>query len=192
MANRKKKKFEAIALVLSSEEAMLGALNRYIELSLKLARKKAKLDAEIARLNTEFDNEHQESREEIASLESGIQLYAVNYRADLFPDGKKKSREFPNATIGFRDTPPSVGKVITRDTWEAVALRLDSLKWGEEYVVWTAAPDKEALLRDRADLTIGQLSEAGIKFESSETFYIAPSSDAVERSQIDVEEVKAA
>jgi phage host-nuclease inhibitor protein Gam len=185
----KKKKITAAAIVLTSEETMIGTLNRYIEIKLRLAKKQTKLDEEIAALNTAFDKDHQEERNELAVLESSVQLFAVNYRADLFTEDKK-SKDYANATIGFRTTPASVGKLISKDTFEAIAMRLEDTEWGEQYVVRTVAPDKEALLRDRANLTPAQLQQAGIKFEQSENFYIDPTSDAIERSKIDVETIR--
>jgi phage host-nuclease inhibitor protein Gam len=185
----KKRKFAAAAIVLTSEDAMVGTLNRYIELSLKLARRKAKLDERIAALKTDFDSDNQGDREELAVLESSVQLFAVNHRGELFPE-EKKSRDYANATIGFRNNPPSVGKLIPKDTFGAIALRLDAQPWGEPYAVWTCEPNKEALLRDRANLTPEQLAVAGIRFEQEEVFYIDPSSDAVARSKASVEVIK--
>lgn len=170
---------------------MLGTLNRYVELKLQLAGKQAAHETQVAQLNSDFDASVQESREELAMLESSVQLYAVNHRGNLFP-GETKSREFANARIGFRTNPPSVGKRISRDTFEAIALRLDELPWGDPYLETKLVLKKDALLRDRADLTEEQLKQAGIRFEQDELFYIEPTSDAIERSKARVEDVKAA
>src|SRR4051812_48867994 len=126
---KRRNKITAAALVLTSEDAMLGTLNRYVELKLELAGKQAEHEARIAQLNSEHDARLQESRHELAMLESSVQLYAVNHRDTLFP-GEAKSRDFANARIGFRTTPPSVGKRVSKDTFEAIALRLDDLSWG--------------------------------------------------------------
>lgn len=167
---------------------MLGTLNRYIELKLDLAAKQTAHDAAVAQLNSDFDESVQNARQELAMLESSVQLYAVNHRESLFP-GENKSREFANARVGFRTTPPAVGKRVSKDTFEAIALRLEELKWGEPYVDTKVTLKKDALLRDRAQLTDEQLKEAGIRFEQDEVFYIEPTSEAVERSRRSVEEI---
>ena len=74
-------------------------------------------------------------------LESSVQLFCVNHREALFNE-EKKSKEFANATIGFRLNPTSVGKRITKDTFEAIALRMDETKWGEQYVDWKPSLNK--------------------------------------------------
>lgn len=190
MARKKGKRPHGMTLVLSSEEAMVAALNRYIETRLKIAAKVAAHEERIARVRTEFDAAIQDEREELALLEASVQLYAVNHRIDLFGEGDKKSKDFANARIGFRDNPPSVGKRVAKDTYDAIALRLDELPWGAPYVSWKVAPNKEALLRDRASLTEEQLKAAGIRFEQDEHFFIDPTSDAIERAKASTEAIE--
>jgi phage host-nuclease inhibitor protein Gam len=187
----RKRKITAVALVLTSEDAMIGTLNRYVELKLELAGATAAHDGEVAELNSAFDDAVQERREELGVLETTVQLFAINHRKQLFP-GEKKSKDYPNAKIGFRENPPSVGKRVTKDTFPAIARRLDDTKWGEGYVVTKVELDKEALLRDRAQITEEQLREVGIRFEQDEFFYIEPSSEAIERSKASVEQIRGA
>jgi phage host-nuclease inhibitor protein Gam len=186
---RRRPKITAAALVLTSEDAMVGTLNRYVELKLSIAAAATAHEKEVAELNSAFDDAIQENRQELAMLESSVQLFCVNHREALFA-GERKSKEFANATVGFRSNPPSVGKRISKDTFEAIALRMNETEWGEPYVVWTAALDKPALLRDRAQLTELQLREAGLRFESDEFFFIEPSSDAIARSKATISEIK--
>jgi hypothetical protein len=177
------------ALVLTSEDAMVGTLNRYVELKLALAAARANHEMEVAELNSAFDSAIQEQREELAGLESSVQLYALRYRVKLFPEGKK-SRDYANARIGFRRNPASVGKRISKDTFPAIALRLDETDWGQAYVEWTPALDKEALLRDRAQIPEENLAAVGLRFDQDEFFFIEPSSDAIARSKATIEEIK--
>lgn len=179
MSKPRKKKI--LAVMLSSQDAMVGALNRYIELSLALVKRQAAHEEEIAKLRTDFDASVQSQREEMASLEASIHLYAANRRDTLFGT-TKKSIEFSNAVIGFKQNPPSVGKVLAKDTWEAIADRLDALPVFEKYVAWTATVKKAELLLDRRELDATALRLAGIQFEQQETFYIEPKSDLVDRS----------
>src|SRR4051794_5899672 len=87
---KNKRKLTTAALVLTSEDAMIGTLNRYVELKLKIAEATAAHDREVAELHTAFDDAIQEEREELAVLESTIQLYCVNNRATLFAEKKSK------------------------------------------------------------------------------------------------------
>ena len=168
---------------------MVALLNQYVELALNLAKKQTGHAEKIAKLNSDFDESIQRDREELAMLEMSVQHFAVNHREKVFP-GEKKSRDFSNATIGFRENPPSVGVRIKKDTFKAVALRLDALPWGAPYVEWTAAPKKDVLLRDRANLSEEQLQAAGIRFEQEEVFYIDPSAEAIERSKTPVKQIE--
>ena len=185
----KKSKITRAAMVLTSEDAMLGTLNRYVELKLSIAGAVAAHEQKLAELNSQFDKSMQSQREELAMLESSVQLYALRYRKELFP-GEKKSKEFPNAEIGFRTNPPSVAKRLSKDTFEAIARRLDETKWGEAYVQWSPALDKEALLRDRAQIPEENLAAVGLRFDQEEYFFIKPSSEAIERSKATVDEIR--
>jgi phage host-nuclease inhibitor protein Gam len=186
---KRKKKITMAAMVLTSEDAMVGTLNRYVELKLALAGATANHEQKVAELNSAFDDAVQADREELAVLESSVQLYALNHRKELFP-GEKKSKEFANAKIGFRSNPPSVGKRIAKDTFPAIAQRLDETEWGQAYVEWSPSIDKEALLRDRAQIPDENLAAVGLRFDQDEFFFIEPSSAAIERSKASVEEIR--
>ncbi len=158
---------------------MVGALNRYVELRLSLVQAEANHQARVAELNSGFDYLVQASRDELASLETSLQLFAEGRKEELFKE--PKSREYANATLGFRLSPPAVGKRVSKDTFEAIGLRLENLPWGEPYCTYKGpVVDKEALLRDRAQLTEEQLKEAGICFEQTENFFIEPKAAAAE------------
>ena len=178
-----KKKQPTPHLVLATEEALVGAINRHSELALVLKEADAAHALAIAALNTEHTDATQARRDELARLESSIHLFATTNRAMLFP-GEKKSKDFPNATIGFAMDPPSVATIVPKETQETVALRLDALDWGDPYVKWKATLSKEALLRDRLTLTPWQLAQAGIKFEQGERFFITPTANSAERVAI--------
>jgi len=176
----KKKKNTIPHLVLATEDALIGAINRHAELALVLKEEDAAHELVIAGLNSAHTNETQDRRDELLRLESSIHLFCTTNRTTLFP-GEKKSKEFANATIGFALNPPSVGTVVPKETQETVALRLDQLEWGEQYVRWKATLNKEALLRDRLKLTPEQLAIAGVKFEQDEKFFIDPVAKSAER-----------
>lgn len=180
MPRKKNNIVVAIATVAAFEEV----LNQYIDKSLDLATRKATHESVIASLNADFERDTEQLRGEVALTENSLALFAQERKTELFEQGKK-SREFTNAIIGHRDNPPSVGKRLTKDTWEAIAARLDQLAWGEPYVETKLAVRKDDLLRDRANLTDSQLVQAGIKFEQSETFFIKPKADSIDRVAVE-------
>jgi phage host-nuclease inhibitor protein Gam len=174
-----KKKEPLPFIVLASEEALSAALDRYQAVALDLAAKKIALEKAVAALKAAAAAEAAPLAAELLQLEGSIGLFCTNHKADLFTD--PKSREYPNATVGFRLSPPSVGHILSDDTDAAIALRLESLPWGEGYVTYKGPTlDKEALLRDRAQFTDAQLAEAGIRFEQPERFFIDLKSDSAQ------------
>ncbi len=174
----KKKKPTVPAVLINSPEGLEAAFNRYVSTRLSLAKAKARLEEKVAKLNAEYDKEHAESETAVLSLETGIELYCRAHRAEILPDeAKRKSVDFANGRIGFRDNPTSVGKIVTKDTFERIAERVSDLEWGEDFVNWKCSLDKELLITRRAELTEEQLLAAGVRFEKSETFYIEPASD---------------
>jgi phage host-nuclease inhibitor protein Gam len=173
----KKTKTKPLFAVIPNEDALAAAANRYVELSLKLQKKKAAHEQRLAEANTEFDQDTAELVAEIAGLEAGCQLFAETHR-ELFPEDAKdgpRSRAYRNAVIGFRWNPFKVEKRVGKDTFEAIAERLGAVPWGEPYLR-QADPvvDKDALLKNQAELTEDQLATVGIKFTRGETFFIDP------------------
>jgi phage host-nuclease inhibitor protein Gam len=177
----KKKKTPTPHTVIATQQGLEAALNRYIEISLTLLRRKAKQEKALADLKAEHAVANTDEEREILGLESGIQLYCESHRAELLPDETKaKSRDFGNVVVGFRLNPHKVEKLLSRDTWDRIAERLDALSWGEPFVDTTISVNKEELLKHRAELTEAQLREAGIRFEQGETFFIEPDSKLIE------------
>lgn len=180
-----KKDAPRLALLLSSEEAMIGALNRLLTTRLDLAARRAAHEQKIAQLNADFeaDPDIVALADQLAGLETSVQLYCINNRAELFP-GEKKSRDFTNAVVGFRDNPHAVGKVLKGDSDEAIAERMVEIESLEGFVKLKLTLDKKALLTKRAELEQQHgkdLAKAGIKFTQDETFFIEPKSESLDR-----------
>ena len=175
-----KRKTKALFSVISTEEGLAAAANRYVELSLDFAGRKAAHDKRIAELNAAFDAETSDQVSEINGLINSAQLYCESHR-ELFPDDQR-SREFRNARVGFRWNPYKVEKRLTKDTWDAIGERLSELPWGEQYVTYKPPVVNKDLLRDhQAEITEQQQRQAGIEFVKGETFYIDPAFDTVAR-----------
>lgn len=176
-----KKTRQPIALLLiASEDGLIAALDRYKQAKLELAKAKAETEQRIAKIKTDAATLYGPLAAEVLQLEGSIALFAKNHQDTLFRD--PKSREYANGTVGFATNPPSVGRILgDDDTDAAIALRLEALPWGDPYIDYKGPLlNKEALLRDRGQLTSEQLAEAGICFEQSERFFIDLKSEATE------------
>lgn len=180
----KKKKATPPHAVIATEQGLEAAVHRYVDVSLTLVRRKAKQEKELAEMKAAHAAANRAEEDEVLALEAGVQLFCETHRALLLPDEtKSKSRDFGTATVGFRLNPHKVDKIVSKDTWERIAERLDELPWGEPYVVETLSVDKDALLKCRADLKPEQLAAAGISFTQSETFFLEPHSDLLDAAR---------
>jgi hypothetical protein len=180
MAKPKKIKQPIALLLLASEDGLSAALDRYKQVKLELAKAKADTEQKIAKIKTDAALAYAPLAVEVLQLEGSIALFARNNKDTLFHD--PKSREYPNAKVGFAFNPTSVGRILgDDDTDAAIALRLEALEWGDPYIDYKGPLlNKEALLRDRGQLTAKQLAEAGILFEQTERFFIDLKSESAE------------
>src|SRR5580658_9802523 len=178
----KKEKIQTIPIV--SREGLDAAVAEVATLKIQYAAAKADMELEIARVQERHQEQMLALAKHIEFREAGVFVYCQQHRAQLFPE--KKSIDFLLATVGFRIEPPSVEKSSRKDTWSAIAQRLEASAWGTRYVN-TPEPevDKKALLGDREKLTAEQLSEAGIRFEQDELFYITPKSEVAARTVLE-------
>jgi phage host-nuclease inhibitor protein Gam len=178
----KKEKIRTIPIL--SREALDAAVANVATLKLQYAAAKADMELEIARVQERRQEQMLALGKQIEISEAGVFVYCQQHRAQLFPD--KKSIDFLLATVGFRTEPPSVEKSSRKDTWSAIAQRLEALEWGARYVnIPEPEVDKKALLADREKLSLEQLSEAGIRFEQDELFYISPKSEVAARTVLE-------
>lgn len=176
----KKRKPSAPFILISTEDQLAAAANRYVQVSLSYVAEKALLEEEISRLNAAFDARTSGLVDEMAGLVNSCQLYCESHR-DLFPDDQR-SREYRNARVGFRWNPVKVEKRLSKDTWDAIGDRMSELSWAHPYITFSSATvDKDALRNDQANLTEEQLKAAGIRFEKGETFFIDPAFESVDR-----------
>ncbi len=184
----KTKKKNTPHAVIATEQGLEAAVHRYVDASLSLLKRKTKQARELARMQAAHAQENTGEEAEVLGLESGIQLFCETHRALLLPDETKlKSRDFGSAVVGFRTDPHSVAKVLAKDTWDAIATRLENTGWGEEFVKYTAAVDKAALLKVRAELSAEMLAAVGIRFEQGEKFFLEPKTELLEAARKPVE-----
>lgn len=181
-----RKKDKAIMLPIISREGLDLAVAEVATLKIQYAAAKATMELEIARIQESCQEQILSLARQIEVREAGVFVYCHQHKTQLFPE--KKSIDFLLATVGFRSEPPGVGKCFRRDTWTTIAKRLKALPWGAQYVnVPDPEVDKKALLADRDRLTLDQLSEAGIRFEQDELFYISPKSEVATRTVVETE-----
>jgi phage host-nuclease inhibitor protein Gam len=168
-------------LPILSREALDAAVAEVATLKIEYAAAKADMELEVARVQERYQERLLALSKQIELSEARVFVYCQQNRALLFPE--KKSIDFLLATVGFRTEPPGVEKCSRKDTWSAIARRLEALEWGRLYVN-TPEPevDKKALLADREKLNENQLTEAGIRIEQDELFYITPKSEVATRT----------
>lgn len=191
MSTKKKKKATIPHAVIATEQGLEAAINKYVETSLSLLRRKAKQAQALAALQAEHAAANREEENEVLGLESGILLFCTTHRTELFP-GEKKSRDFGSASVGFRLNPESLAMVLDGDKWDRVVDRLLALEWGEPFVAQKLSVDKEAFHNRKAELTPEQLAEAGLQFAKTETFFLEPKSDLLEAARKPMESEVAA
>lgn len=183
---KKAKKPAFIIPVISTEEGLAASANRYIEVELELKRLTTEHEQKIAALNAEFDKATEELVAQRERLVGSCHLYCENHR-DLFTE-EKRSRDYRNARVGFRWHPVKVDKIAGKDTFDAIAERLEELAWGEKYVGYKGPSLlKDELIKDQATLTDKQLREAGIKFTKDESFFIESAFESAENVTIKTE-----
>jgi phage host-nuclease inhibitor protein Gam len=178
----KKEKISTIPII--SREALDAAVAEVATLKLQYAAAKADMELEMARVQERHQPQMLALGKRIEIGAAGVFVYCQQHRSQLFPE--KKSIDFLLATIGFRTEPPSVEKSSRKDTWSAIAQRLEASDWGARYITRPEPEvDKKALLADREKLNIEQLSQAGIRFEQDELFYITPISKVAARTVLE-------
>ncbi len=172
------KKTKHIPCIVASREGLQGIVGEIIQLRLEHTALTTEMEQELAAVQRKYQPRLMTLARQIQSRESGAYVWCHTNRPAF---GEKKSLELPCATIGFRLTPPRVEKLLERDTWSAVARRLELLDWGKTFVSYAEpAPNKEALLRERVKLTTEQLHQAGISIAQDENFFIDPKSEVLE------------
>src|ERR1700677_137465 len=167
-----------------SREALDAAVAEVARLKIQYAAAKANMELEIADVQEKHQEQMLALSKRIEAREAGVFVFCQQHRRQLFPE--KKSIDFLLVIVGFRIEPPSVEKNSRKDTWSAVAKRLETLGWGSRYVSpRDPEVDKKTLLSDRERLTPEQLAEAGIRFEQDKVFYITPKPDVSEKTVLE-------
>lgn len=179
MSKKKAKKITVSVPAIQTVDGLRAAVNSLIEKQTRLERSKAKRDLEIAQIQTAWDQDNAELVAEIEALTSTAHVYCETNRV-VFGEAKK-SIDVGNAVVGFRNNPWKVEKLVSKDTFEAIAKRLLAVPWGAPFVR-TVEPEvnRELLLSERANLDEAQLRSVGLRISQGETFYIEPKVESAE------------
>lgn len=169
-------------LKITSVESLETRVAEVVRLKIERTRAVAEMDLEVAAVQKRYAPTLAKLTERVSDAELTVQKYCTANRAALFC--ARKSRETASSVFGFELTPPRVEPSARRVRWPDVVKRLMRLDWGKAYVREAEPkPDKEALLADRAKLTAGQLTAAGITFCQDEQFFIRPKAETAETSR---------
>jgi phage host-nuclease inhibitor protein Gam len=152
-----------ISVALVSREAMEAAVADVVQLKLRHTQLTAAMEEEMAAVQKKHQDGILELRRDLEAKEASVYTYCQRHRYDLFPD--KKSLDTLLAEVGFELTPPRVEKKGSRDTWSAIARRLQSLDWAGDKYVRESAPevDKNACSKTAA----GSRPRSSLKWASS-------------------------
>ncbi len=183
MSKKKSKKIVVHVNPIETPEGLTVTVNRYVELSTELARRRAKKDKAIAAINAEFEAENAELMAEEDALVSTAHVFC-SHNPDVLNRGR--SLDLANAVVGFRTNPPKVEKVASKDTFEAIARRMQAQPWAAKFLrILDPEINKELLLSEREHLDEAQLAAVGIKITQDEKFYIEPKVESAEPARIE-------
>jgi phage host-nuclease inhibitor protein Gam len=176
----KKTKYQPI--LISSREAMLAVVSELVQAKLAHAALTVQVEEQKAMIEEEYQPDFDKMQRSIQSREAALEVWAAQHPEEF---GDKKSLDLPQARFGFRTGKHKVGKIRTKDTWDAIAERLASFVSeqliGENYVRYGGPEvDKDKLLADRKTLAEDALKAVGIRFEQDEFFFFEPKSEVLE------------
>jgi phage host-nuclease inhibitor protein Gam len=168
---------------ITSPESLDAQVAEVIRLKVAIVANMAAMEQQKAAVEKLFAEPIGTLHEQLNAAENAVQDYCEAHRAELFTD--KKSRDTLTAIIGYEFTPWRVETGRKKITWKEVIGRLQDLDWGGTYVKdGDPKLDKEALLRDQAELDDKKQLAAGIKFERDEQFFIRPKSKIADQTVV--------
>lgn len=180
-----KEKIKTISVIPFSEpQDMKNSVGRIGELQRMKAELKTNCDSAIAKLKEELSESVKPLDEEITILSHSVKLYSDTNRNQIF-DEKKKSLDFPQGKISYRQKPDSVPVKTSKKLVEEILTRNELLDYREKVLKKFASVflrvdlelDKENILRSPADA----LLKTGIEIaEGGEIFTIEAANSTAE------------
>lgn len=164
MTRIKKKVIANVTLEQAQEASELFATT-----STKLAKVEAKMNEEINRVKSKYQDEITELHETLEEPQEVLQVFADEQKSDW---GKKKSMELLHCTIGFRTGTPKVDK-SKKFTWDAVLELMKKNKLFKPFVRTKDEINKEAILAEKNEETLKLLKEeCYVEIKQDESFYV--------------------
>ncbi len=139
--------------------ARIGAYEREIEIV------KNELEASVASMREVANTEIAPVEKEVERLTKSLQIFADQHRSTLLV-GDKKSVVLPGGEFGWRLPPTKV--TYGKGGAEQAIKNLTAMNL-TQYLRYTAEVDREALLKDRPQVS-------GVKYTQKEGFYVKPES----------------
>ncbi len=164
MTRIKKKVIANVTLEQAQEASELFATT-----STKLAKVEAKMNEEINRVKSKYQDEITELQEAREEPQEILQVFADEQKTEW---GKKKSMELLHCTIGFRTGQPKVDK-SKKFTWDAVLELMKKNKLFKPFVRTKDEINKEAILAEKNEETLKLLKdECYVEIKQDESFYV--------------------
>ena len=176
------------APAIQNREQLDAVVENIVQLRLERTELLCAQEQEIAAVRQKYRAPLAELERYLLQETSWVETWARENPAAF---AEKRSVNCPHATIGFRTTPPRVERATRKWTWTAAALKLAETAWGRRYLRIPAPEvNKDAILTDRATLSVDELRQVGLKILQGERFYIEPhgQSEELAISDPDLEE----
>ena len=186
----KSKQFEPV--LIDSRPGMLAVVAGLVRDYLQLAALQVKMELIKNRITRKYQAEVDELNRAIASKEGGLHVWSKRNK-DTAEFGEKKSIVLPEATFGFRISPPKVDNL--EGTWDHALARLASIEivmevpGSEPRVIFSGSDyirdgkpsiDKDKLLADRDKIPSEVWELAGMRVVQEELFFFTPKSEVLE------------
>jgi phage host-nuclease inhibitor protein Gam len=108
MATKQRIKAVAQQRVAQSESDVAGMIRNVGDVSREIQRLQAAMNDEIAEITARYEKLIQPERENLMSLQSGVQTWCEAHRETLTNSGKVKTYGFITGQVQWRQRPPSV------------------------------------------------------------------------------------
>ncbi|MGQ0738390.1 MAG: host-nuclease inhibitor Gam family protein [Bacteroidota bacterium] len=135
----------------------------------KLEKIEAKMNEEINKVKTKYQDEITDLKEELEEPNDILHVFA---REQKNAWGKKKSLELLHTTIGFRTGTPKVIK-DKKFTWEAVLELMKKNTLMKPFVRTTEEINKESILAEKDEKLLKKLKEeCYVEIDQDEKFFV--------------------
>ena len=160
--------------VLKSWAQVDEALNEIDRARLVLSCDQGELDRMINDARARYTARMDPAAAKLKRLEKDVQEYVTAHKGELETEEKKRSRDLPNGTVGFRRSTELATKPGL--TWKGVLdILVEAGRRAKKYIRTKAEVNKEAV--HAAKLDEAQLGVLGMRMQDKDTFYYELAAD---------------